>query len=447
MKESLQCLLDDMRECSNQPPIAGMRRKDRQKWALFCTCLDTLGDTQSAIEAFKETSKEANKSELYLRVYGALQAMFVQQDALHNLAELLGISVDIKTDPCVKSIRDVRNNIVGHPTARGPEKRRYSYRISQHTLGATRFEALEIDPQCDPKIIEVNVYELTMRNERLLTRFLENIIAHVRLQWIDHAKKFRRKLLACIIPQIRIDEVNHILCRLQEWGGYREHLVRYIDKVHAAILELESALQERNHDLVEARKLHFICTKFAIHEVRIYIGEQSSIQLDLPDMIGMWIQAYCSALRGLFCELSDLPSVESGPLDAIKSTWNYHTQKVEEAASSENNSVCYALINIESIKDAIRNIVRIVHIRETDSKAMVHIRSGVNRICEITESLECCVASNTMRTHEGMIYSDVDLFVCLLFLREHLGILRECSLEIDDEYDAPVLPEDCAAHP
>ena len=447
MTKSLAGLLDDLRKCSNRPPIGGMYRSDPQRWAMLCTCMDTLGDTQSAIEAFRETRMGADKSELYLRTYGVLQAIFVQQDALDNLAKSLDVSMDIKKDPGVKSIRDVRNNIVGHPTARGPEDRQSSYRISQHTLSATRFEALELNPESDRKIIEVNIYEITMKNECLLTGFLQKILAHVHSRWINHANKFRHKSLARITPQRRVDELNQLMYNLRDGIDCQGHIVSCIDLVYESILELEIALKEREYDLNKVVQLHISCAKFAINEVRFYVAGQPSMQIDVRGTFGVWVQAYCYALRGLFLEFRNLPSVESGPLDDIQSNWNYHTQKVEEVASVEFDSACYALINVASLKDAIPKITGALDFRKSDSTTVLDVRRRVNKICEFIEIVECCIKSKTSWASGALIYTDADLFVCLFFLKENLNMIYESSLAIDDEYDLPVLSKDSGTHP
>ena len=53
-------------------------------WKMLCSCLDAIGDTELAFVAFLKQRKTADYGQKYLSVYGVLQAMFVQQDAVEN---------------------------------------------------------------------------------------------------------------------------------------------------------------------------------------------------------------------------------------------------------------------------------------------------------------------------------------------------------------------------
>jgi len=87
---------------------------DSRKWYQFCSSLDVIEDTNEAIEYYSNFDWPKLVGGQYLSVYGLLQCIFVQQDAVINLAESLGCKDITKKD--FTHERKTRNVAVGHPT-------------------------------------------------------------------------------------------------------------------------------------------------------------------------------------------------------------------------------------------------------------------------------------------------------------------------------------------
>jgi hypothetical protein len=66
--------------------------QDTAAWNMLSSCLDLIGDTELAIAAYDQAQRPEDEGGKYLFVYGILQAMFLEQDAVRNLCEALGIS-------------------------------------------------------------------------------------------------------------------------------------------------------------------------------------------------------------------------------------------------------------------------------------------------------------------------------------------------------------------
>lgn len=91
--------------------------------------LDTIGDTLHGIGTYVSSGKKfPNESGCYLEIYGLLQLIFVQQDAVRYLTCLIkkagSAAASFNFDQCVKEyqhsssskeIRGLRNTLVGHP--------------------------------------------------------------------------------------------------------------------------------------------------------------------------------------------------------------------------------------------------------------------------------------------------------------------------------------------
>ena len=99
----------------NSPRKQNELLKNNALWLMFCSCMDTIQDTEVALESYLiEDIDNSQMGKNYLNTYGALQAIFVQQDAVENQHEALDILY--VEDSSLKQIREIRNDAAGHPT-------------------------------------------------------------------------------------------------------------------------------------------------------------------------------------------------------------------------------------------------------------------------------------------------------------------------------------------
>jgi hypothetical protein len=110
--------------------------QDRQKWGQLCSSMDAIQDTQCAVRAWATSSSSDDLGERYLRIYGVLQALFLQQDAVRHAAEAVGSEWSPTGD--LMDIRNIRNQAIGHPTKQGPHDA--SFGIVQWSLTTGSFE-------------------------------------------------------------------------------------------------------------------------------------------------------------------------------------------------------------------------------------------------------------------------------------------------------------------
>ena len=82
---------------------------------VFCS-LDTIEDTDLAIEAYRTQAFPEHPGQKYLWVYGVLQCLVVQQDAVRHLGECFGLHLNPNQDDGARSVRVLRNSVTGHPT-------------------------------------------------------------------------------------------------------------------------------------------------------------------------------------------------------------------------------------------------------------------------------------------------------------------------------------------
>ncbi|MDP2328787.1 MAG: hypothetical protein Q8M79_11965 [Dehalococcoidia bacterium] len=81
--------------------------------------MDMIGDTTEALLASPAVATEAERrnGRTYLLVYGVLQALFLQQDAVSTIRTSVGLGPEWMPAN-LKTLREIRNDSVGHPQKR-----------------------------------------------------------------------------------------------------------------------------------------------------------------------------------------------------------------------------------------------------------------------------------------------------------------------------------------
>jgi hypothetical protein len=119
MKPNLICDKEKkIRDLVNIPWNQSRLFEDKVKWNKLCVSLDTIEDTQIAINDYFELTEKDSKKGGYLVLYGLLQSFYLQQDAVIHLYEaLFNKTTDLKRDhPDLYFVRELRNDAIGHPT-------------------------------------------------------------------------------------------------------------------------------------------------------------------------------------------------------------------------------------------------------------------------------------------------------------------------------------------
>jgi len=156
-------------------------RKGDGDWSKLWTAVDNIEDSQLAIDEYL-TLKNFSR----LAIYGLLQSMFVQQDAIFHLEKAIKIQTpDWKKDyPGLSNIRVIRNETIGHPIS---EKGLYTSISHTNNLNILEygvwskggFQHKTIDLK---KIINVQ--------HDLLIKEVNRIMAKIKKDELQHKQKF-----------------------------------------------------------------------------------------------------------------------------------------------------------------------------------------------------------------------------------------------------------------
>jgi len=111
---------------------------NRKKWNRLTSALYVLEDTSWAVEYYLKSEYPSDFKGQYLFTYGLLQALFVQGDAVNSISvALFDRKVEFKTEyPKAFAVREMRNDVTGHPTQRGTNQ--YIY-LAQNSLEKESF--------------------------------------------------------------------------------------------------------------------------------------------------------------------------------------------------------------------------------------------------------------------------------------------------------------------
>ena len=101
-----------------QLPNFGFATQDR--YQAFCVAKDQLQDTSEALLHHRRVGFGNPVTTCYLELWGILQAVAIQQDAIKEMRYALTGNREIKRlGPAWKKMRDLRNLFAGHPTFNG----------------------------------------------------------------------------------------------------------------------------------------------------------------------------------------------------------------------------------------------------------------------------------------------------------------------------------------
>ena len=138
---NLEPLINEVQDIINKLDISPDVLNDRATKMKLCSCLDVIVDTECCLGAFTNTDtniEQLDVGDKYMYVYGTLQALYMQQDAVKNFTDTLGI--EYPSEPSLKRIREIRNDSVGHPSKRGDGEGKAFNFITRDSIGNQGFE-------------------------------------------------------------------------------------------------------------------------------------------------------------------------------------------------------------------------------------------------------------------------------------------------------------------
>ncbi len=261
---------------------------DTPNWNQLASAFDTIDDTDMAIETYTSLPDEReDKGLLYLVIYGVLQAIYVQQDAVEALVRGFwpqrSPQYKIEHEPEAASIRSIRNKTVGHPTKDGDVKSRMkpgvqtSYHIIQNTMSTSGFQVMTTHADASWTFESVNLRDLIDKNARMLERVLEKLKQELEDIEMDHREQFRGTKLANLFPHT-LDYYLELIVKgaRNPVPGHSHLAVGACQEIAGSVQRLRLALTERgqlephDHELKEV--------EYPLAELAAYFEQRGSLK-------------------------------------------------------------------------------------------------------------------------------------------------------------------------
>lgn len=165
-----------LRDAVNLPEVQDRLMKNPRRWQQLCSSMDVIGDTESAIDAYRSSPSKQDVGHLYLVAYGLLQVLFVQQDAVKHAAEAIDLNWEFPEE--ILAVREVRNNAIGHPTKRGG-KNSESFGIVQISLSHDGFTLYSFDWDRPDAFQPIRFQELVAAQSKEVAHAITLMIQHL----------------------------------------------------------------------------------------------------------------------------------------------------------------------------------------------------------------------------------------------------------------------------
>lgn len=222
-------------------------RQDDAMWLKHCSCMNVIEDTEEALEYF--LTEETDNSEIgknYLRIYGALQALFVQQDAVINLHTALAIKCP--KDETIIEIRDIRNAATGHPTdiKIGGNQNAFGF-MSRVTLSSYGFKLMKTYPEKSgvDESRNISVPHLIATQKIILMKILDDVIETLKEEDAEHKMKFTGKTLTSVFQNVDYFFSKLSEATISENSPYILLVEDHVDLILKAIDAFKTGLKER----------------------------------------------------------------------------------------------------------------------------------------------------------------------------------------------------------
>ena len=310
---TVDTLAHEIRDFINQRRIQYVLLQDRRRWFQLCTCLDVIEDCELAIAAYASPSAprgpDPDKGETYLVLFGLLQAFFVQQDAVENLAESLGMTSSLERQPGLTRVRDVRNMTSGHPTKRGRGEAVSFHAINRSSLSMAAFELVTASKDGTQGFQTYSVLDLIADQRHGIRAALAVILERIRERDRLHREQFRHEKLEEILDGhvgYSLEKLGEGLSPLSPSGGPLARMS--VDELAKALDDFQGALERRelSLDTYEAVRDVVWRIRYALIQLARYfegLPDSDITTIQIAEMVIAYVRHGIRGLREMAAEI------------------------------------------------------------------------------------------------------------------------------------------------
>jgi len=251
-------------------------------WNRLCSALDVIGDAELGLDAYLSHSEVTDTGAQYLHVYGALQLLQTQQDAVAEICAALRIKP--QASPKVPLVRQVRSSAVAHPTRQQDNNRWKSNFIVRMTLsqhGFTLFTVVADESSYTEQY--VSIPELVALQRTALAATLMEVLAILDEAEMKHREKHKDEKLASCFPSAlgyyfsKIFEAIHSP-RSYPLGGM------HIELVGECLVKMRKMLEERGEwGISESINYEYELLEYPLQQLATFFDDRSASELNNKD--------------------------------------------------------------------------------------------------------------------------------------------------------------------
>jgi hypothetical protein len=243
----VQAMRSRIRDFVQHPRRLSPLLQDAPNWNMLASSFDTVADTEMAISTYEAVPDPGDTGMRYLSIYGILQCLYVQQDAVESLVWAFEPNTKplyrIESEPEADEVRTIRNKATGHPTKEGDVNSRkkpgvqMSHFIVQHSMHKNGFTLMTSFSDRSHTFTNVSIPELIQKNRAAVERVLTRIMKKLEAAEMEHRSQFRGERLADFFPETLDYYFEKVFAGTDnpsspdgQWGG--EHLKMIAEKVN-----------------------------------------------------------------------------------------------------------------------------------------------------------------------------------------------------------------------
>lgn len=197
-------LIKKIREHINRTEKQAEMLVERKKWLQLTSAIIALEDTACAVQFYISSEYPEDVNGKYLYTYGLLQALFVQQDAVNHISiSLFGEELKFREMyPEAYKAREIRDDVVGHPTNR---KGQYFIQLAQISITKQGFYYIKHNAKGtfkDTQDIHVNVLEAIEENAKCINHVLEQVLERLEAEFKSYIEAHRERKMKEIFKEL-----------------------------------------------------------------------------------------------------------------------------------------------------------------------------------------------------------------------------------------------------
>ena len=216
--------------------------------------MDVIDDAEMAIDSYVGGEDPDEYGLRYLLIYGVLQVLTVEQQALRDLVTALQLPDNTYENSDLEDIRKIRHRATGHPTSmRGKKEKKgvplvppSSHFIVRHTMNKGGFTLIDEFENGHTNREEVNLMAEIQKQKTVVRQVLQDVFEALEKKEQEHRLEFRDEKLADAFPPT----LDYLLTKISESvPDIHSNRARMgsaaLPVIKKAVLKFEQALKKR----------------------------------------------------------------------------------------------------------------------------------------------------------------------------------------------------------